>query len=98
MTLSGAPHDKSHEEEVRGRSKVKIHGDRPMRESRLWRKRTVFRLERKESRETQEQRERGREFQMVGAAKQNDVRPRASLISGITRRCLSIDLSSLVDT
>ena len=31
---------------------------------------------------------------MVGAAKEKDLRPRASLTSGTTKRCLSIDLSS----
>ena len=61
-------------------------------------KRNVFRLERKESREVQERRERGREFPIVGAAKEKDLRPRASLTSGTTKRCLSIDLSSLVGT
>ena len=38
MAVSGAPHDISHEEEVRGRSRVEIHEDRPRRESRLWKK------------------------------------------------------------
>ena len=49
-TMSEAPHDKSHEEEVWGRSRVEIREDRPRRESRLWRKKKFFRLERKESR------------------------------------------------
>ena len=35
MTVSGSPHGKSHEEEIRGRSRVEICEDRPRRASRL---------------------------------------------------------------
>ena len=57
MEASGASHDISHEEEVRGRSRVKIREDMPRRERVDYGgKRNVFRLERKESREVQERR------------------------------------------
>ena len=59
-------------------------------------KRCVFKEERNRGKVGQDRRASGREFQMDGAANENERRPFADRISGIVRRSLSRDLKFLV--
>ena len=59
-------------------------------------KKMCFKEERNRGKVGQDRRTSGREFQMDGAANENERRPLADRISGIVRRSLSRDLKFLV--
>ena len=61
-------------------------------------KRCVFNEETNKGKVEQHRSERGREFQMDGAANEKDRRPFADRISGTVRRNLSRDLKFLIET
>ena len=52
----------------------------------------VLRAERNRGKEGHERKDRGSEFQTVGAAKEKERRPLADVILGNFKRCLSADL------